>query len=452
MNSSGYHEVHIFSPGDDPRLETLHRALPELALKLDCDPLNTPRGSICHEYPMGRETEFERAARNVGLHFEWGGGAASRFQVYRIKGDNTLVLVGSVNTTETVKRMCRQGAYFYGVAAEGASQNLTIINAVKSDAPEQVSVTNVGTVANGVAVQGRLAFVFGPDVKIVDVTAPAVPFVRGTLVAASTENYIGGDVAGDYLYAAESDAGALVVIDISDPTAPSIVGTLALGFTPTAVKLYAGVAHVAGSNGEIALVNVDAPASPSLIASVTSTGQGWEFIGVWGGIIFLTGQSATGLEVWSQAETEGDPPTLIEGFQDTPINHTSQLDVSGRRAYFASGGTLYSYRIGGFYCHAIATGSLKADELKAEKVEARHGYFKGALVASELTVFGASFETETGALFVANFIQLGSKRIYWSDSIANPNATISASLSSIFMANDGTVWRNTSGTDVWVAM
>lgn len=257
-------------------------------------------------------------------------------------------------------------------------------------------------------------------------------------------NYVDGDAVGDYLYAADAGLGELAVIDIKNPTSPSIAGTLSLSFTPKAVKLYGGVAHVAGSAGQIALVDVDDPTAPTLIASVTSTGQAWEFIGVWGGVIFLTGQSASGVEVWAQAETEGDPPTLVESFKDTPINHTSQLDVQGRRAFFASGGTLYSYRIGGFYCHAITTGALLADEVKAERFEGRHGYFKGALVAKELTVFGATFELQGGALFVANFIQLGDRMIAWGS--GDPETVFPANPGSIFMSDDGNLYRKSSGT------
>jgi hypothetical protein len=181
MNNTGFHEVHIHTTARGRRLARLERLLPDLRVNRTCDPANIPAGTLCYEYPAGREAEFERAAAKTGLGFEWGGGAASQFQVYRIKSDNSLVLVGAITTTETLKRMARQGAYFYGVANDGSSNKLTIINATKPDAPEEVTVFNVGTIANAVCVQGHLAFVLGPSIKVVDVTAPGAPRVIGTL-------------------------------------------------------------------------------------------------------------------------------------------------------------------------------------------------------------------------------------------------------------------------------
>lgn len=65
-----FHEVHI--EDDAARLERLSGALPALRLNLKCDPSRIPAGTVCYEYPRGRERELEAAAGALNLGFEWG--------------------------------------------------------------------------------------------------------------------------------------------------------------------------------------------------------------------------------------------------------------------------------------------------------------------------------------------------------------------------------------------
>lgn len=181
MNSNGYREVHIECLPRARRLRRLRAALPNLRPNRKCDPNKVPPDTVCYEYPAGKEFEFEKAASEAGIAFEWGGGAAAQFQVYRIKSDQSLALVSAITTTETIKRMARLGDFFFGVPSDGSSNKLMVIDARKPDAPEQIANFSTGVVANGVCAQGHLVFVLGPNIKVLDVTYPAIPRVIGTL-------------------------------------------------------------------------------------------------------------------------------------------------------------------------------------------------------------------------------------------------------------------------------
>ena len=84
-------------------------------------------------------------------------------------------------------------------------------------------VGQVGGDANAVAVQSAYAYVgVGPRLVILDVSDPAHPAVvgrTGVLPGAVS----GVAVAGDYAYVADQDSG-LRIVDISNPATPSETG------------------------------------------------------------------------------------------------------------------------------------------------------------------------------------------------------------------------------------
>lgn len=337
MSKGTMHEVHIFAASDSRKLDWIAAALPDLRLKTDCDPHNTPKGSICYEYPTGYEAQFEDAANIVGLRFEWGGG----------------------------------GVIFLA------------------------------------------CFVLGP-----------------------------------YLYG--TDGTSFRIWDVSDPSSPSAIA----GVTTTgavAIYIYNSKAFVAASNGNLYVVNIDDPADPTLEATVASDHE-WAHIFVIGGFAFLSGPNAGGIGVYNITE---DPPQLVT-FQEFAGGTTSTI-VRDRRIFFADASqvdgaaNVRSNRIGGFQCHAISAGSLGADILDVGQVEARHGYFKGELVASALTIAGGDAETETGVVSVSNYIKLGQNWLMWGTG-GDPNGVVTAPISSIFLSDDGNVYRNSDGATTWVAM
>ena len=76
-------------------------------------------------------------------------------------------------------------------------------------------------------------------------------------------------VNGNYAYVAAGSAG-LQVVNVSDRTNPSIVGSLALAGNSNDIKLLGNVAYIAGGSAGLQVVDVSKPASPVLLGSFSA--------------------------------------------------------------------------------------------------------------------------------------------------------------------------------------
>src|SRR5262249_26181811 len=117
----------------------------------------------------------------------------------------------------------------------------------------------------------------------------------------------------------------------------------------------------------------------------------------------------------------------------------------GRRAWFGSADTVYSSRLGGFFCELMATFDLFVDgAIRTEMIEARHGDFKGELHCDEFSVLGASTDSDTGSVSVLNYIKLGDRKIFWFT--GSPEGSLPGSPGDICLSSDGNLYRKDSGT------
>ncbi len=282
MSDSPLREVHIFCTSRSRKLRRLVKELPNLRPNRQCDPANIPPGSVCFEYPRGREYEFEEAAAREGLTFEWGG---------------------------------------------------------------------IGL------------------------------------------NYECCFALGDYLYCGNSQP-QFQVFDISDPTAPSAVGSVALDALPTAIWVDGFVAYVTDSSGNLYVINIDDPTTPVIYTDgQVATGQAWSNLIVSGELAVLSGGDRSTFEIGG-----GNPSyfALYNPLTFPPIEIQlanqpgGAVDLQGRRLFVCdtSGSPvlLRNYRIGGFRCASIVADRFQGDEIAVEQVNARHGNFSGELVANSLSL------------------------------------------------------------------
>jgi len=128
--------------------------------------------------------------------------------------------------------------------------------------------------AYGVHVSGNYAYVASPSgLQILDVNDPTKPFLADSYIGAGATNDV--YVSGNYAYVTSMSSG-LQVLSISDHTKPSLVG----GYPGPAESLYVSgnYAYVAGlynyDNGESAfrdlkIIDISNPAAPSLVGSYT---------------------------------------------------------------------------------------------------------------------------------------------------------------------------------------
>lgn len=132
--------------------------------------------------------------------------------------------------------------------------------------------------ASDVVIDGDRALVADglSGIQIIDITNPAVPVRIGHFQTPAFAR--GLAVAGDRVYVAQSDLppftnSGLLVIDISDPTAPTLAASLILtglpmDVLPIGVTLDGDLAYVAGGKGGLYVVDITDPANPTQIGKL----------------------------------------------------------------------------------------------------------------------------------------------------------------------------------------
>jgi hypothetical protein len=125
------------------------------------------------------------------------------------------------------------------------------------------------TVANDVVVVGHYAFVAGGSsgLLVLDITDPSAPTLEGSFDT-SGQAY-GVTVAGNYAFVADGSDG-LQVIDISDPASPFLVGNFDTEGSARAVTTSAGHTFVAGAMSGLQVIEVRDPVAPSLAGKKTA--------------------------------------------------------------------------------------------------------------------------------------------------------------------------------------
>jgi hypothetical protein len=198
----------------------------------------------------------------------------------------------------------------YDVAIDGTNELAVVpvvgrgVHVVRLDTPSPslASVALPGAPVLGVAANGGFAYalvgVVNPtdgrtlvDLVILDLRQPAAPSVvsRIRLGAAS-----GGGIAvdGTTVYASANDM--LHVLDVSTPTAPRVVGSVYLGASPSEIAVGGGWLYIQqGFSGGFSSVDVRNPARPVLGFSA-SWGQAW--IAWHEGILY--GMSNGAVRIW----------------------------------------------------------------------------------------------------------------------------------------------------------
>lgn len=133
---------------------------------------------------------------------------------------------------------------------------------------------------------------------------------------------------GNRLYAA-AGYGGLVIVDISDPASPSILGTWMEGSNALGVAAASGRAYLAdGSTSSFRVLDVGDPAQPALLGGIPMAGI--SKLAVFGDYAYVAA-SASGLRVLSV----GDPANPAEvGFADVG-GAVMDVAVHGNTAYLA---------------------------------------------------------------------------------------------------------------------
>jgi hypothetical protein len=164
-------------------------------------------------------------------------------------------------------------------------------------------------------------------------------------------------VAGSYAYVAESAPNKLLVIDISQPAAPHVVGSVATGAGPSSVAVSGTHAYVVNKGANtLQVFDVTTPGSPALAGTVATGAEPMD-VAVVGSRAYVISNGAKLLQVF---DVSSPTAPVAQGSAATDSKPTA-VAVSGGYAYvvdFATG-SLRIYDVGN-PASPTATGSVRA--------------------------------------------------------------------------------------------
>ncbi len=193
-------------------------------------------------------------------------------------------------------------------------------------------VGSVERFAYGVYVSGSYAYVaHGNDgLLVLDISDPTSPTVVGGVDTSGIAYNV--HVSGSYAYVA-SGSGGLQIVDISDPESPTIVSSVATPAQALGVYVSGSSAYVAGGDSGLHIMDISDPANPGDPLSYDTPGTAWDVYvaGDEAGDKGCVADGSDGLTVMYV-----QPGPAITGSVDTP-GEAYGVYISGDYAYVADG-------------------------------------------------------------------------------------------------------------------
>ena len=128
----------------------------------------------------------------------------------------------------------------------------------------------IGSVPTSIAVLGNYAYVVdwaSTDLKVIDISNPSLPSLQGSLIIGSFPNSVA--VSGNYAYVVDQGSADLKVIDISNPSLPILQGSLGIGSSPSAVAVSGNYAYVVDfGSTDLKVIDISNPSLPTLQGSL----------------------------------------------------------------------------------------------------------------------------------------------------------------------------------------
>ncbi|MBI4947968.1 hypothetical protein HY844_00180 [Candidatus Berkelbacteria bacterium] len=164
------------------------------------------------------------------------------------------------------------GSYAYVVRADG-TPDFVIIDITAPSEPTIVGSLNLTGIPANIYVSGTYAYVTNSDndqeLQIIDISTPSTPTVVATYNATGDQNALGIFILDNtaYLLRENGDSNELVILNVTSPTLPLLLGSQNLNGTGYEIVVVGTNAYIAtGYNAqELQIVNVLNPISPSLV-------------------------------------------------------------------------------------------------------------------------------------------------------------------------------------------
>ncbi|WP_370573446.1 disaggregatase related repeat-containing protein, partial [Methanomethylovorans sp.] len=247
--------------------------------------------------------------------------------ILNITDPSSPALAGSY-VTENIgyTRIAVSGNYAYA----GEYSSFSIIDISNPASPDLVSTYATDGNTNNFAVAEDYAYIAGSGLEIVDIGNPSVP--------AHMSNYYNGDwawdvsVSGDYAHV--TSWNGLTIADISDPSSPAFAGKYDVGGGADEVDVQGNYAYVASGGSDsvlVSVVDITDPSVPTLTGSAGLFADNGVGIDVEGNYACV-GVGFPGLSILDISDPVS--PEYIGHYGSYgPENCTQNVVVSGNYAY-----------------------------------------------------------------------------------------------------------------------
>ncbi len=234
----------------------------------------------------------------------------------------------STNVTST-------NLYLSGLFRQSAYSTPTIVGSVSSSILDGI---------NSVHVSGKYAYVvssISDSLRIIDISDPSSPTIAGSFVDTTNLNTPSDVyVSGKYAYVVAQTDNSLRIIDISDPGKTTMVGGIKDNTNLDSVNSvyvsgkYAYVVHANGANTGFRIIDVSNPVAPTMVGGITDATNllGVGDVYVSGRYAYVTASSDNSLRIIDVSNPA--TPVMVGGVKDnTNLAGASAVYVSGRYAY-----------------------------------------------------------------------------------------------------------------------
>jgi hypothetical protein len=170
-------------------------------------------------------------------------------------------------------------------------------------------------------------------VQVIDISDPTRPTIVG---AVPTFRARGIAAAGHHLYVADAESG-LRVVDIANPTFPSIAGSIDTPGSAERVRVQGNFAYVADAGAGLQIIDISDPTAPEIVGSIDSPAYTWD-LAVSQSHAYLA-DGSLGLQVVNVVDPSS--PTRIGG-ASLPGNAFG-AEVAGSLAFVVDGNGLHLF-------------------------------------------------------------------------------------------------------------
>lgn len=297
--------------------------------------------------------------------------AANRFQIIDISnlGVSAPTLIGFASTLgNRPHKVFVQGRYAYITmwdSAVGGQGRLQVFDVSNPAAPISVGSYLIGSESPlDLFVQGNYAYVTdytSDTLYVINISNPAAPSLSGSVVTASGP--MGISIQGRYAYITANFANKLEVVDISNPAAPSITSSYTLSggsSSPRGIVIQGKYVYITKQGGsKLEIVDISNPAVPSSISSSFTIGVDSRGIAVQGRYVYLSSFGDGTIRIANISDPSS--PTAVGSAVSTADN-AYPLWIQGRYAIvplFINGG-IEVFDLGGSYIQQLEAGGLEA--------------------------------------------------------------------------------------------